>query len=186
MGLSSVICELLLSAVCLGAAWVSLRDRHGWRVLGFLLIAVTAVAGALVYGGLESVRPAHQFLSGVSGRIGLLLIAVGSLHGAPRHLLLVALAALMLWLPEQLALGGNLLALIAIAWPGRSRRWPLAIAGSLLFVLAGLVIGTRGEWQGLLRLDLYHLTLMLAALCWARARLAGTRWAPRASTTLAR
>jgi hypothetical protein len=173
---ASVICELLLCAASLWAAADSLRHGHGWRALGFALITAAALAGALVYSGMEAVRPTHQALSGVSGRIALLLIAVGSLHGALRHLLLVALAALMFWLPEKLALAGNLLALLAIAWPGRSRRWPLALAGALLFVAAGLGIGGRGEWLGVPRLDLYHLTLMLAVLCWAAAGLQGSRW----------
>lgn len=183
---ASVMCELLLCAASLWAAADSLRSGHFWRVIGFVLIATTALAGAMVYGGLEAVRPAHQAMSGASGRIALLLIAVGSLHGAPRHLLLVALAGLMLWLPQNLVLAGNLAALIAIAWPRRSQRWPLSIAGALLFVLAGLGIGGRGEWRGIARLDLYHLTLMLAMLCWAHAGLQGTRWALRAPAPLAR
>lgn len=173
---SSVICELLLCAASLWAAVDSLKNGQGWRALGFALIASTALLGALVYGGLETTRPAHQVMTSLSGRIALLLIAIGSLHGATRHLLLATLAALMLWLPDNLALAGNLLALIAIAWPGRSQRWPLAIAGALLFVLAGLGIAGRGEWWGIPRVDLYHLTLMLATLSWSLARLRGTRW----------
>jgi len=183
---SSVLCELLLCATSLWAAADSLKNGHGWRVLGFVLIAVTALLGALVYGGLEAARPTHQTMTGLSGRIALLLIAIGSLHGATRHLLLAAVAALMLWLPDNLALAGNLLALIAIAWPGRSQRWPLAMAGALLFVLAGLGIAGRGEWWGVLRVDLYHLTLMLATLCWTFARLRGTRWLLCTPASLAR
>lgn len=183
---TSVICELLLCAASLWAALDSLKNKHGWRALGFALIAVTALLGALVYGGLEAARPAHQAMTSLSGRIALLLIAIGSLHGVTRHLLLAALAALMLWLPDNLALAGNLLALIAIAWPGRSQRWPLAMTGALLFVLAGLGIAGRGEWQGIPRVDLYHLTLMLATLCWTLARLRGTRWLPGKPASLAR
>ncbi|MGC4010827.1 MAG: hypothetical protein QM805_18695 [Pseudomonas sp.] len=145
---SSVICELLLCAASLWAAVDSLKTGHGWRALGFTLIAVTALLGALVYGGLETTRPAHQAMTSLSGRITLLLIA--------------------------------------IAWPGRSQRWPLAMAGALLFVLAGLGIAGRGEWQGIPRVDLYHLTLMLATLCWTLARLRGTRWLPGTPASLAR
>ncbi|WP_236173375.1 hypothetical protein [Pseudomonas pseudonitroreducens] len=183
---SSVLCELLLCVASLWAAVDSLKHAHGWRAGGFVLIAVTALLGALVYGGLETARPAHQTMTGISARISLLLIAIGSLHGAPRHLLLAALAALMLWLPDNLALAGNLLALLAIAWPGRSQRWPLAIAGALLFVLAGLGIAGRGEWWGIPRVDLYHLTLLLATLCWTLARLRGTRWLPGTPASLVR
>jgi hypothetical protein len=183
---SSVLCELLLCAACVWAAADSLKHGRGWRVGGFVLFAFTALLGAWVYGGLETARPAHQFMTGISGRIGLLLIAIGSLHGTARHLLLVALAALMLWLPDNLALAGNLLALVAIAWPGRSQRWVLALAGGLLFVLAGLGIAGRGEWLGIPRVDLYHLALMLATLCWTRAGLQGTHWRLRPTQPVAR
>ena len=167
----SVICELLLCMACLWACAVSLKDRQGWRATGFLLIAATATAGALVYAGLEQVQSAHQAMSGVSGRIALLLIAVGSLRRMSQRGLLVAAVAVLIWLPQQWVLAGNLLALIAIAWPGRSRRWPFAVTGALLFIFAGLVVGARGEWQGIARQDIYHLTLMLAALSWGMARL---------------
>ncbi|NUT77799.1 hypothetical protein HNO86_22375 [Pseudomonas sp. C1C7] len=182
----SVLCEVMLCSACLWAGTISLKDRQGWRAAGFLLIAVTALMGALVFAGLEQVRPAHQFLSGVSARIALLLIAVGCLRRISQRLLLVAALACLLWVPNQWALAGNLLALIAIAWPGRSQRWSLAVAGSLLFAFAGLVVGSRGEWQGIARQDLYHLTLMLAALSWGIARLVSTGPQSRLPTPLAR
>lgn len=172
--MTSVICELLLCIASLWACAVSLKHRQGWRAIGFLLIAITATAGALVYAGLEQVKPAHQAMSGVSGRIALLLIAVGGWQRSSYRLLLVASAAILLWVPEHLALAANLLALVAIAWPGRSQRWPWAVAGSLLFIFAGLVVGVRGEWHGFARLDLYHLALMLAVLSWGIARLVTT------------
>ena len=66
---------------------------------------------------------------------------------------------------------GNALALLALAWPGRSRRWALAVAGSLAFLLAGLVIGTQGDWLGVPRVDFFHLCLASAVLAWVGARL---------------
>lgn len=184
--MSAVICELLLCLACLWASAVSLKDRQGWRAMGFVLIATTALIGALVFAGLEQLRPAHQALGGVSGRIALLLIAVGCLHRMPHRLLLIAAAALLLWVPQQWALAGNLLALVAIAWPGRSRHWPLALSGALLFIFAGLVVGSRGEWHGIARQDIYHLTLMLAALSWGIARLVTNGPPPRLPAPLAR
>ncbi|MCU1759817.1 hypothetical protein NTD84_08800 [Pseudomonas sp. 14P_8.1_Bac3] len=169
--MTSVICELLLCMASIWAGAVSLKDRQGWRTAGFLLIATTALLGALVYARLEQFQPVHQFMSGVSARLALLLIAVGGLYRMSHRLLLVAAAAVMLWVPEQWALAGNVIALIAIAWPGRSRRWPLALMGALLFMFAGLVVGVRGDWHGIARQDIYHLTLMLAALSWGMARL---------------
>lgn len=72
-------------------------------------------------------------------------------------------------LPADLAI--SVLALVVIAWPGRSRHWPLAIAGGALFALVGLVVGSRGEWLGIPRVDLYHLGLAAAVLLWLRAGL---------------
>lgn len=184
--MTSVICEFLLCLACLWAAFTSLQDRQGWRATGFLTIAFTALLGALVYAQLQPFQPAHQFMAGVSGRIALLLIAVGCLRRLGHRLLLVAGAAILLAVPEQWTLAGNGLALIAIAWPGRSRRWSLAITGSLLFLFAGLVVGARGEWQGIARQDIYHLTLMLAALSWGIARLVNPGSPPRLPAPLAR
>lgn len=177
-------CELLLAAACLAAALTAMQDRHLWRVLGFLLVAATALVGSRLTGGEEALRSVHQVLSTVSGRIALLLIAIGSVKGTVRHLVLISIAALMLWLPQPLALTGNLIALAIIALPGRSRCWSLAATGSLLVSIAGLVVGTQGNWAGVPREDFYHLILMLCALCWMLAQLRGTRWARRPSPLL--
>ncbi|MBM7059608.1 hypothetical protein JQX08_02695 [Pseudomonas sp. UL073] len=173
----NVLCELLLCTACLWAAYGALRASQTWRLLGFLLIGAAALLGAVHYAGVEQVATAHQQLSAVSGRLSLLLIALGAVRGVRRQALVLALGALMLGLPEQAALFGNLLALLAIGWPGRSQRWALACTGCLLFLCAGLAVGTRGEWLGIARLDLFHLTLLAAVLCWSFAGLCGTRWA---------
>ncbi|BAN48270.1 hypothetical protein [Metapseudomonas resinovorans] len=165
----SVICELLLFGACLLAVTLSLRAGHYWRGLGLALIGLAALLGAFHYAGMETVKPLHQAASSLSGRVSLLLIAAASLVGPARNALLLALAGVMLWLPAQAALAGNVLALMVIAWKGRSRHWPLAIAGCLLFMAAGLLVGTQGEWLGIPRLDLFHLTLALAVGCWLLA-----------------
>lgn len=165
--------ELLLAAACLLAAWSYGRERQGWRAAGFVSMALAALAGAVLYAGVGAIDEVHRQLAFISSRIGLLLIAFVWLHGAPRHLALLALAAAMLVAPAPVALVGNALALLALAWPGRSQRWPLAVFGSLAFLLAGLVIGTQGDWFGVPRVDLFHLSLALAVLAWVGARLRG-------------
>lgn len=165
--------ELLLASACLLAAWLHGREREGWRAAGFVSMALAALAGAVLYAGFSAVDDLHRQLAFVSSRIGLPLIAFVWLQGAPRHLALLALAAAMLLLPPPVALVGNALALVALAWPGRSRRWPLAVAGSMAFLLAGLVIGTQGDWLGIPRVDLFHLCLATAVLAWIGARLRG-------------
>lgn len=39
------------------------------------------------------------------------------------------------------------------------------ILGSLLFILAGLAIGTAGEAAGILKVDIYHFVLAGACYC---------------------
>lgn len=163
----SVWCELLLCASCLWAATASGARQYYWMALGFLLIGAAALLGAFNYAGFEQVKPWHQSVSGVSGKLALVLIAAGgALSGWRRHLLVLLFAVVMLLVPSQLVLIGNLLALLLIVWNGRS-RWLLAVAGCVLFVVAGLLVGTQGVWQGIARVDLFHLTLALAVVCWA-------------------
>lgn len=166
-----VSCELLLGLACLWAAARSLRQGRAWAMGGLLLMGVAALLGALQFAGIAAATSWHQGATQLSGRIALLLIAAGGLQQHGQRLLLV-IAAVVLWLvPDSFALAGNLLVLLAIAWHGRSRRWPLAVAGSLLFPVAALLVGSRGEWFGVARQDLFHLLLAVAVLCWGLAGL---------------
>lgn len=170
-------CELLLAAACLVAALVAHQERHHWRVLGLLLIAGTSLVGSRLAGAQMELRLVHQALSTHSWDISLLLIAIGSVRGTTRHLVVIALAALFSWFPNPLVLTGNIIILCLMALPWRSRNWPYAAAGSLLFAIATLAVGLHGEWLGIQRQDLSHLLLMLAILSWMLAQLDGTRWA---------
>ncbi|WP_275628682.1 hypothetical protein [Pseudomonas sp. 273] len=166
-----VFCELLLFAACLWAALGSLRRRQGWAVPGFALFGLAALLGALEYAGLDALAPLHQQASDIAGRLGLLLIALGGVGGWGLNLAVAGLCAVMSLLPDGPSLAVNLLALLAIVRRGRSRRWPLALAGAVLFAAAGLLVGTRGEWSGVARVDIFHLVLALAVWCWGRAEL---------------
>ncbi|MFJ3052625.1 hypothetical protein [Pseudomonas nitroreducens] len=167
-----VIAELLLTLACCIAAWLALREQQGWRALGFVSMGVAAFLGALEYGGATVLVEPHHLASVVSGAVGLPLIALGRLTGAPvqRALVLLACMALVM-LPSQVTLLTNLVALLVIAWPGRSRRHLLALLGALLFIGSGLLIGTRGELAGVPRRELFHLGLTLAVVAWMLAGL---------------
>lgn len=167
-----VIAELLLTLACAVAAWLALREQQGWRALGFGSMGVAAFLGALEYGGIAALSEPHHLASVVSGAIGLPLIALGRLSGVPvqRALLLLVCMALVM-LPSQLTLLSNLVALLVIAWPARSRRFGLALLGALLFIGSGLLIGTRGELAGIPRRDLFHLGLTVAVVAWIFAGL---------------
>jgi len=167
-----VIAELLLTLACAVAAGLALRERQGWRALGFLCLGVAACLGALEYAGVAILAEPHHQASMLSGAVGLPLIALGRLDGGLGRQALVLLASVaLLLLPSALTLLTNLVALLAIAWPGRSRRYPLAVLGALLFTGSGLLIGTRGEWAGVPRRELFHLGLTLAVTAWALAGL---------------
>ena len=66
----------------------------------------------------------------------------------------------------------TLMVFAAWSWP---RHWPLTVAGAALFALVGLLVGTRGVWMGIPRVDLYHLGLAAAVLLWLRAGVATKR-----------
>lgn len=177
-----VIAELLLTLACAVAAWFALREQQGWRALGFLSVAIAALLGALEYGGIALLAEPHHLASVVSGAAGLPLIALGRLSGVPvqRAVVLLACMALVM-VPSQVTLLTNLVALLVIAWPGRSRRYALALLGALLFIGSGLLIGTQGELAGMARRELFHLGLMAAIVAWAFARLgSGVPRLPRA------
>ncbi|KJK01830.1 hypothetical protein UB43_07215 [Pseudomonas sp. 21] len=167
-----VIAELLLTLACAVAAWRALREEQGWRALGVASMGVAAFLGALEYGGIAALSEPHHLASVVSGAVGLPLIALGRLSGAPvqRALVLLVCMALVM-LPSQVTLASNLIALLVIAWPGRSRRYPLALLGTLLFIGSGLLIGTRGELAGVPRRELFHLGLTIAIVAWVVAGL---------------
>lgn len=167
-----VIAEVLLTLACATAAGLALRERQPWRALGFLSMGAAALLGALEYAGVAGLVEVHHQASGVSAAVGLPLIALGRLSGAPIKHALVSLACVALAvLPSPMTVASNLIALLIIAWPGRSRRYALALLGALLFIGSGLLIGTRGELAGVPRRELFHLGLALAVAAWALAGL---------------
>ncbi|WP_177412179.1 hypothetical protein [Pseudomonas cavernae] len=166
--------EMLLFTACAVALYCSLRAGHGWRAAGFALMGVAALLGAIEYAGVDDASSAHAAVAQLSARLSLLLIAIGPLAGLGRHLLVVGLAAVLLVVPEPVALASNALALLAIAYRGRSAHWALAISGALLFLGAGLVVGTQGSWLAIPRVDIFHLSLAVAVSAWIGARLSGS------------
>ena len=170
-----VLGELILASVCLWAALRAMMQSEGWRVCGFVLMALGALTGALEYAGVSQAQPWHQWAVQCSSHWSLLLIAVGALSGRRGNALVMAIAALLWTVPDALVLAANLLALLVIGWRGRSQRWPLALIGCALFVVSGLWVAGPGGWLGTPRVDLYHLGLAIAVVCWTRAGLHG-RW----------
>ncbi|XHS76339.1 hypothetical protein ACFJGW_11370 [Burkholderiaceae bacterium UC74_6] len=166
-----IACELVLAACCAVNVLDAARQRAYLAALGFGLIGLAALLGAAVYAGAQPMVAPHDTLTFLAARLGLLLIAARAFRRAQWNAALAALGVAALLLPSPADLAISVLALVVIAWPGRSRHWPLAIAGGALFALVGLVVGSRGEWLGIPRVDLYHLGLAAAVLLWLRAGL---------------
>lgn len=164
--------ELLLTTSCAWAVVAALRHRSVLAALGFALIGIAALLGALNYAGVPDTAAPHDTATFLAARLGLLMVAAKALIDMRRALFIALACAVALLVPETAALAVSALALVAICWKGRSVRWPLAIVGAALFALAGLIIGTRGEWLQIPRVDLYHFTLAIAILVWIAAGVA--------------
>jgi hypothetical protein len=179
-----IACEIILLCACLWAAMLSARRGGVLAALGFTLIGVASALGVLEYAGMESVADIHRTASRISGRLSLACIALDALRLRGIWLAFAAAAALILlpWLPAPAALAVNVGALCGIVYGHRQRGLKAAIAGALLFMLAGIAIGTKGQWQGVARVDLYHLALALAVVCWACIDLSGKRSARLSSS----
>jgi hypothetical protein len=167
-----VVGELVLAAACAWAAFHAWCHRAGFAVCGFALLGTAALLGASVYAGVQGAAAAHTLFTAAAGRLGLLLIAAKALRGAAQVGAVIAVCVVAWFVPDAASLGISVLALVAIAWKGRSRHWLLAIAGAVLFALVGLVVGTRGTWMQIPRVDLYHLGLATAVMIWTLAGVA--------------
>jgi len=148
------------------------RQRAYLAALGFGLIGLAALFGAAVYAGAQGMEAPHDTATFLAARLGLLLIAAVAWRSTRWTAAVFAVCAAALFVPAPVDLALSVLALVAICWKGRSHHQPLAIAGAALFALVGLVVGTRGEWMGLPRVDVYHLGLAAATLLWLRAGVA--------------
>jgi len=169
-----IACELALAACCTLNAVAVARHRAHLAVLGFGLIGLAALLGAAVYAGAQPMVRPHDIATVLASRLGLLLVAARTLRAVKWSAAVVALCAVAVLVPSPVDLAISLLALAAICWKGRSRNWALTNVGALLFALVGLVVGGKGEWLGVPRVDLYHLGLASAVLLWWRAGV-GTR-----------
>lgn len=189
---SVVISELVLAAVCAYSAQLlwrfsPLRDRS-WGALAALITAVAALLGALKFGTEWPVADAHRMAVSLSRLLALPLLALAWLFAVSRwprasggRLLLVVLvfAATVChqWLmPLPYYAEGSapvsigLIALLALSQLRRRSEFALlGFAGAAQLALAGLVIGSRGQINGYLAVDIFHYLLASAWLSMAIA-----------------
>lgn len=183
--ISTAFSDLFLAGVCLfclARLGGPISDAIPARLVGWglLLMAIAAGCGAARFAGFggEDLVEVHLFLSRVAGQVGIPLLGLGFIatRWAPLRNENVArflpLGLMILfgvfefyvdfpaWREAAATIGVGMVLFVGI---GELNRHPpagfLAIAGAVGIVLAGMVIGTRGEWFGLPALDWFHYAL---------------------------
>ena len=187
MTASSVFFEAVL-AIATGVSVLWLW-RAGLRACGFGLsfVGLAAALGALLFAGFTAVDAGHAAITHWAAVAGFPAFGGFALwrcfRGEPAWpaalLLVVALGLLGAALPGAtypLAIGSlGLLCLLLVAFvqlKNAPRNSAVLLLACALTALAGLLIGTEGQWGPLPRVDWYHLALTAANLGfgWALSR----------------
>jgi hypothetical protein len=178
------------AALTLAAIWAALLAGAGARTVGLLLasVAVPAALGAIEYSGFPAVSHVHDHASRLVERVAMPAlgwaywrhVGLGQRVALLELALVLAVLLLLAWhtLFNQQALIVGAIGMALGLWASiRHAKREVAlfgVAGFGLIVAAGLAIGTQGSWQGIARVDLFHLALALGVLgIGAATRLAG-------------
>jgi hypothetical protein len=187
MTVSSVFFETVL-AIATGVSVVWLW-RAGLRACAFGLsfVGLAAALGALLFAGFTAVDASHALITQWAAVAGFPVFGAFALwrrfRGEPAWpaamLVVVILVLIGRWMSSPgytMAIGSvGLAALLLVAFTrikSAPRFSAIVIASCVFTALAGLLIGTEGQWGPLPRVDWYHLALTAANLGfgWALAR----------------
>ncbi|MCC6275873.1 MAG: hypothetical protein IT569_08440 [Leptospiraceae bacterium] len=190
MQYSTALSDFVLAMTTGYAVYVSYQRKTTesfYASLGLLTFVLAAIFGIIRFGIQPSVLPAHQFLSNFAAYVGVPLIGASfisfGLYKISRNSFLYIVISLLLLFNlftyvvkfplYPIIVGGlaNLGILIAgIREIQLQKDYALcAIGGSLLTILAGLLIGTEGSWFGILRVDWFHYSLSIANILLGQA-----------------
>jgi len=179
MTVSSVVFEAVLAfatAFSVVRLW-----RAGWRACAFGLsfVGLAAALGALLFAGVTAVDAGHASITRWAAIAGFPAFGGFALwryfRAEPRWpatlLVIASLIAVGYWLTSPLypqvigAIGLLCLLIVAIAkMKTAPRHGVVLLVACALTALAGLLIGTVGQWGPLPRVDWYHLALTAANL----------------------
>lgn len=183
MNLATAISDGVLATVTLACVSPLLARRRalGPAALGFALIGAAALCGTARFLGLEALEGLHRGLSEAAAAIAMPTIGAAALALAwarpasrrvwgQRVLVLAALhvAASLAGVTAGYGLASGALGTAAVLVAGvRARSWcprggALVIVGAVLVLIAGLVIGTKGELGPFARVDVFHYVLAVA------------------------
>ncbi|TGK31620.1 hypothetical protein EHQ05_00375 [Leptospira yasudae] len=184
MQLSTVFSDLILSLVAILAAF-QIRNSSSYSrtagFLGFLTIGVSAGLGTIHFLGIGLLDPVYRFSVGLASFVGVPLIGVGFFHLGIKKLeknslypiagvllLIYVVFGYLLPFPLLSTVLGGLAMVTAILVCIRKNSGGTKVAalygilGAILFILAGLVIGTTGSRGPILNVDIFHIVLAVA------------------------
>ncbi len=186
MVISTFLSDFFLSCVSLfmaykfkGLSSVSARAA----LYAFSFVGISAGLGSLHFLGVNAIDPVYKFTIGLAGCVGVPLLGVSFFHFGIRPLsdklfffkffgMLIAFLCFTYIYPFPLyatiasGLAMVIVIVVSILKFSRERNGAiLGLVGAVLFVLAGLVIGTSGSRGPILNVDLFHVGLAIANYC---------------------
>ncbi|MBM9545489.1 hypothetical protein JWG40_00545 [Leptospira sp. 201903074] len=188
MVFSTFLSDLILSLISLAMAYrfvgkSSIPSRSAFY--GFAIIGISAGLGSIHFLGINTLDSIYRFFVGLSGCVGVPLLGLAFFHFTFRSLsektffLFIAVAFLLYLAFSYLyplpiystVVGGLSMFIILISslvrFPRKSNAAVMGIIGSVLFIVAGLVIGTKGSTGPVLNVDIFHILLAIANYCLA-------------------
>ncbi|PJZ68008.1 hypothetical protein CH373_18415 [Leptospira perolatii] len=188
MQINTALSDLLLAVVALFAAYRLHMSAKGninklsgaW---GLYSIALGAAFGSLFFFGFSVIEPVYRPIARFAAEVGVPWLGLGFLGACLvkiNHrtwatvsgvLIVLFILDVMYRLGNYSLIIGALSFIIVIVscirkYGGQNKIASLyGILGALLFIFAGLFIGTQGEAGGIPRIDLYHFALSGASYC---------------------
>ena len=143
--------------------------------VGFLLVGFAASAGAIRFGSRYPSRDligAHMYLSWLASVLGTSLLAAAyhrqaTLYQVANAHLAAALTLTLLSslfsdkIHHMISEGVSSSAVLSLLILSIFNFSPFGVIGAVVYIVAGLVIGTRGSWLGLPRVDWFHYALLI-------------------------
>ncbi|WP_017852877.1 DUF6962 family protein [Leptospira interrogans serovar Szwajizak] len=184
MQLTTVFSDFILSLVSIFVA-IQIKNETSYSrsagFIGFLAIGISAGLGTIHFLGIEVLDPIYRFAVGFASFVGVPLIGTGFFHIGIKKLKKnnlypvggVLLSFYLIFgyifpLPiVSTVLGGFSMItviLVCIRKNSGENKVPAlyGILGAILFILAGLVIGTSGSRGPVLNVDIFHVVLAVA------------------------
>ncbi|XDD45905.1 hypothetical protein AB3N60_14475 [Leptospira sp. WS39.C2] len=186
MVLSTFLSDLFLSLVSLLVAYrfiskSSIPSRSA--LYGFAIIGISAGLGSIHFLGIHTLDTIYRFFVGLSGCLGVPLLGLAFFHFSFRSIsektfflfigLLFVLYLVFAYLTPlpiySTVVGGIAMVIVLVSsiirFPKHQNAAMMGIVGAVLFILAGLVIGTKGETGPFLNVDIFHVLLAIANYC---------------------